>query len=91
MVGRILMLCTGIALCYSTLANAQGGALVKQGYSTTSGRYNEYMIRGYNIQPNRPGLWDDGCRTDNYYCMAALERRRARETFVEPDILRGHR
>ncbi len=94
MVGRVLMLLTGLALCYSATVSAQKkykSDYSSTGYSTTSGAYNEYLIRGYNIQPNRPGVWEDGCRTDNYYCMAALERRRNRESFVEPNIMQGHR
>lgn len=91
MLKRILMIFTGVALCYSSLASAQGPANMISGYSTTSGSYKEYRISGYNIQPNRPGVWDDGCRTDNYYCMGRLERRRGREPFVEPNILQNHR
>ena len=89
MIGRALMLFTGMALCYSAAVNAD--YIANRDFVTTAGGYNYYRVTGYNVQPNRPGLWRDGCRTDDYYCMKCLEERRARIPFVEPNILRGHR
>ncbi len=82
-----------IALGYSSISSASFDGNNSMGYSTNIGNYNEYRISGYNIQPNRPGVWDAGCRTDNYYCTAQLERCRGQQgfTYVEPNILKQHR
>lgn len=91
MLRHIRIIFTGLTICYAGLSFADS-SMFKQ-YSTDLGGYNEYRISGYNIQPNRPGVWERGCRTDDYYCTAQLERCKNNEgiVFVEPNITREHR
>ncbi|MBS0290630.1 MAG: hypothetical protein JSS07_11430 [Proteobacteria bacterium] len=81
---KILTVLSGIGfLCYFSNVSAiivmHRGNVNPTYFSTTTGRYTEYRISGYDIQPNRPGVWYKGCRTDNYYCMAQLEHCRVFE------------
>ncbi len=86
-----LSILTVLSLGYSSISSADSNMFKK--YSSDLGGYQEYRTSGYNIQPNRPGVWDRGCRMDNYYCVAQLERCKNYEgvVFTEPNILQNHR
>ncbi|MGD9591890.1 MAG: hypothetical protein AB7V32_05175 [Candidatus Berkiella sp.] len=88
---KILIIFTVLGLGYANLALAESNMFKE--YSSDLGSYKEYRTSGYNVQPNRPGVWDRGCRTDNYYCTAQLERCKNYEgvEFKQPNIVRGHR
>ena len=95
MLRKALLILTGVGMIYSASGYARGEPqpLRFREFKSDFGQYYEFRATGYNIQPNRPGLYDRGCRTDNYYCTAALARCRSQEgmTFREPNIVREHR
>lgn len=87
MVKKILFIFT-VSAFYSAVVCADSQMFRE--FRTDEGQYNEYFSRGYDIQPNRPGVWDRGCRKDDYYCMALLERTSFQATIdrSEPNIMR---
>ncbi|MBN9286750.1 MAG: hypothetical protein J0H47_02375 [Gammaproteobacteria bacterium] len=98
MIKKVLVIFTG-CLFYSVNALADSQMFRhyranndSRDYRTNEGEYNEYLNRGYDIQPNRPGVWVQGCRTDDYYCMAQLEKTTFQATIdrTEPSVLQDH-
>jgi hypothetical protein len=89
---KVLFILSGVAMVYSVSGFARDALMFRE-FKSVPGEYNEYRATGYNIQPNRPGVWDRGCRTDNYYCTAQLERCRSYEgiSFAEPNIVKNRR
>ncbi|MBI2791064.1 MAG: hypothetical protein HYX61_03815 [Gammaproteobacteria bacterium] len=92
MLRKVLFILSGVVIVYSATGFAKDAIMFKE-FRSIPGEYNEYRVTGYNIQPNRPGVWDRGCRTDNYYCTAQLERCRSYEgiSFAEPKIVKNRR
>lgn len=92
MLKKTLCILSGMAMLYSVSGFAKD-AIMFRNFRSDEGQYNEYRVTGYNVQPNRPGVWDRGCRTDNYYCTAQLERCKGQEgaTFKEPSVVKEHR
>lgn len=86
---KILIIFTG---CFLYSVNALADSQMFREYRTDEGQYNEYLNRGYDIQPNRPGVWVQGCRTDDYYCMGQLEKTTFEMTIdrTEPSVLQDH-
>jgi hypothetical protein len=79
MLKKILIILSGCGLLYSAtiMADAQMFKSFESAFTkiySRCPRYNEFLIRGYDVQPNRPGVWYTGCRTDDYYCMGNIER-----------------
>ncbi len=91
---RTILLLAAMALSYTGMSLAETNKMFNK-FSSDLGGYTEYRISGYNIQPNRPGVWKRGCRTDNYYCTAQLEYCMGHEgravPVQQPAILQNHR
>lgn len=81
-----------LSLVVSPALYAGDSGMFKDYYRSDIGEYNQYKVKGYDIQPPVPAGWYyRGCRQGDYNCMYRYGRKRVYHDAPDPDLVRDIR